>query len=133
MAGIPVLAAVSAPSSLAVDLASGDGADVGRASCAATSMNVYSGAERIASAEDAEEACGQGSGLRDVSVRRSDAEPSRSFPVGLGQPLFVVDLARPFGVAVHDVGRALDVLGGDRLDQLCVLAPGVLSARLCDG
>jgi FdhD protein len=46
MAGIPMLAAVSAPSSLAVDLAEENGLTL-VGSLRGTSMNVYAGAERL--------------------------------------------------------------------------------------
>jgi FdhD protein len=47
MAGIPMLAAVSAPSSLAVDLAAESGLTL-IGFLRGTSMNVYTGAERLA-------------------------------------------------------------------------------------
>jgi FdhD protein len=49
MAGVPLLAAVSAPSSLAVDLAEESGVTL-VGFLRGTSMNVYTGAERITAA-----------------------------------------------------------------------------------
>lgn len=68
MAGIPFLAAVSAPSSLAVDLAAESGLTLVRF-LRGTSMNMYTGPERLQPHPDAGESMNESSGT--VTARPS--------------------------------------------------------------